>query len=74
MKTFRHLLGHEAGQTMTVNELMKKMKKYPADMPVFAKWEGCEGFIKAEEFSIHNVLKGHPEDICKCLVIDVNEY
>ena len=74
MKTFRHLIGHEAGQTMTVNDLKKKLEEYPDDMPVFAEWEGCWCHVVHDRFTVKQWDIGYPEDFCDCLVIDVNEY
>jgi len=71
-KTFRYELGHEAGKTLTVGGLMEALAQFPSDMPVFAQWEGCHGFIGPENFSIETVTKGLDE--CECLVIDVTQY
>lgn len=74
MKTFRHELGHTAGQTMTVAELRAKLSEYPDDMPVFGEWEGCHGYVTAEGFSVERVDKGHKDDACDCLLIWVERY
>lgn len=74
MKLFRYPLGHEAGQTVTVKELIVKLKEYPEDMPVMAEWEGVVAYIKPENFSFSLVDKGLSEDKCWCLVIDVERY
>lgn len=74
MKTFRYPLGHEAGKTLTVGELMEALTDYPYDMPVMAQWEGVNAFVDNESFSVETVTKGHDEDKCECLVIDVNKY
>jgi hypothetical protein len=73
-KTFRYKLGHEAGKTLTVGGLMEALTQFPYDMPVFAQWESCNGFIDVENFSIEKVTKGHEDDECECLVIDVTRY
>ena len=59
---------------MTVAELKKKLKRYPKDMPVFAVWEGCHAYINPEEFKVEPVSKGNADDVCDCLVINVNEH
>lgn len=74
MKTFRYPLGHEAGKTMTVAELRAVLESYPDDMPVLAEWEGVQAYIKPDAFSVEPVSKGHKDDECRCLVIDVNRY
>lgn len=74
MKTFRYELGHEAGKTMTVAELKKKLDGYPDDMPVFGTWEGVRGYVVPKNFSVEKVSKGHPDDRCDCLLIDVEGY
>ena len=74
MKTFRYPLGHEAGKTMTVADLKNKLAEYPDDMPVFGEWEGVHGYVIPENFSIENTSKGHPDESCDCLIIDVEDY
>jgi hypothetical protein len=74
VKTFRFPLGHIAGQTMTVGELIKKLSEYPEDTPVFAEWEGCRAYVEPEMFEVARVSKGRKEDECACLIIDVNLY
>ena len=74
MKLFRYPLGHEAGQTLTVKELIEKLSEYPMDMPVMAEWEGVVAYIRPENFSNFFVDKGLAEDRCLCLVIDVERY
>jgi len=74
MKTFRYPAGHIAGQTMTVGELKKKLEEYPDEMPVFAEWESCRAYIEPSNFAVNVVSKGHREDECNGLVIDVNFY
>ena len=75
MKTFRYALGHEAGKTMTVNELMEKLAGYPGGMPVLATWEGTRTWFDPESFSIVQGFHcGNEEDACDCLEIDVNDY
>lgn len=75
MKTFRSALGHKVGETMIVSELIEQLKTYPPDMPVFGTWEGVNGFITQDNFSVAEfVHKGHHEDGCRCLLIDVEEY
>jgi hypothetical protein len=74
MKTFRHELGNEAGSTVTVQELIECLQKYPADMPVMAEWEGVKAYINPNGFEIMSICKGYKEDMCECLVIDVDGY
>lgn len=74
MKTFRYRLGHEAGSTMTVAELRAKLAEYPDDMPVFGGWESVEGYITPDGFAVERTHKGHLDDECDCLVIDVEDY
>lgn len=74
MKTFRYPAGHEAGATMTVAELRAALEGFPDDMPVLAEWEGVLAYIQPEAFSVEAVSKGHEDDDCECLVIDVNQY
>ncbi len=74
MKTFRHSRGSVAGKTMTVAELRRKLEEYPDDMPVFGEWEGVRGFITPESFSTNLVSKGHKDDACVSLLIDVEDY
>ena len=73
-KKFRYKLGHEAGTTLTVGGLMEALTQYPYDMPVFVQWEGVNAFVGVENFDIEEVTKGHDDDKCDCLVIDVNHY
>lgn len=72
MKEFRYSTEVLAGNTVTVKELMEALSKYPEDMPVMATWEGVHAFIDPELFSVEVVSKGHKEDDCDCLVINVN--
>ena len=74
MKTFHYAAGHEAGSTMTVAELRQFLADYPDDMPVFASWEGCEGYINGADSAIESVHKGNKDEECLCLVFDVNRY
>lgn len=74
LKTFRNSLEHEAGKTMVVSELIEKLKHYPENMPVFAEWEGVTAYIDPENFEVNAIIKGHIEDDCLGLVIDVNQY
>ena len=74
MKTFRHQLGHEAGNTMTVAELREALSEYPQDMPVFGAWEGVFGYIEKDKFFVQSTHKGDRRDECECLLIDVEEY
>lgn len=74
MKTFHYDGGHEAGTTMTVAELRAKLAEYPDDMPVFAEWETCRGYMTPDDFAVERVHKGNPAEECDCLVIDVNGY
>lgn len=59
--------------TMTVAELRDAIAKYPADMPVWAAWEGVWAYVKEENFVVERVHKeiDPPRD---CLVIDVESY
>ena len=72
MKTFHRESGHQAGETVTVGELLALLARYPSDMPVFAQWEGCDGYIHPDNFEVTEVSKGL--EIERCLVIDVNAY
>jgi len=74
LKTFRYAMGHEAGKTMTVVELRRKLKKYSKDMPVFGTWEGVCGYIEPEKFFVEDISKGYENDKCTCLLIDVERY
>lgn len=75
MKTFSSSAGFKVlGETMTVKELREKLSEYPDDMPVFGEWEGCYGFIIPQNFSTVRTGKGYADDICDCLLIDVNDY
>lgn len=74
MKTYHHALGHEAGSTMTVKELREKLAEYPDDMPVFGTWEGVNGWIRADCFSVEVTHKGDASEACPALLIDVEEY
>lgn len=73
MKTFYYPLGHEAGKTMTVEELILKLAQYPHDMPVFGAWEGVCGYVEPENFSVETMYPTQGEK-CACLLIDVNKY
>ena len=74
MKTFKYELGHIAGSTMTVAELRDGLAAYPDDMPVFATWEGVNGYVDLRNASVQNVHKGTKSEACPCLVIDVEDY
>lgn len=74
MKTFRYTLGHKAGTTVTVGELIDALSDYAHNMPVMAQWEGVDAFVRKENFSVKHVDKGHDDDACDCLIIDVNQY
>jgi len=74
MKTFRYPKGHEAGKTMTVLELKKKLESYPDDMPVLATYEEMHGYVVPDSFSVDKVSKGYVDDECDCLIIDVERY
>lgn len=74
MKTFRYPKGHTAGMTMTVRELKMKLEEYPEYMPVFGTWEGVRGYVEPDNFSVETVSKGHGDDRCDCLLIDVGLY
>lgn len=72
MKTFSYKAGHAARVTMTVTELIEKLKEYPQDMPVFAEWETTINAVKPEAFEIKsNFHFGKAEEACDVLVIDV---
>ena len=74
MKAFRHELGHEVGETLTVAELKDKLDKYPCKMPVMATWEGVLAYVNDENFDTGFVTKGKEEDGEICLIIDVERY
>lgn len=74
MKTFRHEKGNIAGTTMTVGELRKYLEQFPDDLPVMATWESVAAYICPGNFEIDHLSKGHPDDACDCLFIDVNMY
>lgn len=73
MKEFRRQNGRVAGKTMTVAELRAKLESYPADMPVFACWEGVNAYVEPDSFEVEKVSKGDFEG-CDSICIDVNTY
>lgn len=74
MESFRHEIGHEAGKTLTVEEVISILEQHPKDMPVFVHWEGVYAYVEPEGFSMELVHKGMKEDEKTCLVIDAGEY
>lgn len=74
MKKFRYELGHEAGETLTVGELVDKLSEYPSDMPVISTWERVYTFIGNDDFSTEYFHKGEQEDRELCLIIDADQY
>ncbi len=74
MKLFHYPSGREAGETMTVGELRKKLDEYHDDLPVFGAWEGVEGYITEDSFYTERVHKGQRVEECECLMIDVEKY
>lgn len=74
MRQFKNKIGNIAGETCTVAELREILSQYPDDIPVFAQWEGCNGYVTNDSVSITMVHKGDKLDSCECLVIDVNNY
>jgi hypothetical protein len=52
MKTYTAPNGKTIGVTMTVKELREKLAEYPDEMPVFGEWEGVQGYIVPEDFTI----------------------
>lgn len=74
MKEFRYEKGHLAGRTLTVKELIEKLHEYDDDLPVMATWESVNAYIDPDNFELKTVSKGHDEDECVCLVIDVEEH
>lgn len=76
MKTWRYKLGHDAKTTMTVSELIEKLKQYPSDMPVLCQWEGVKGAMYDDsDFTVEKDYHcGEPQDSCDILEIDVNQY
>jgi hypothetical protein len=73
MRTYKWPLGHDAGQTVTVQELIDILKRYPGDMPVFATWEGVLAYVDPVNFTIESVSK-HGERESPHLLIDVEQY
>ena len=59
--------------TMTVNELIEKLKEYPGNMPVFAQWEGVAAYVTGDGFFVEFVEKRHNYCV-QSLVIDVEDY
>lgn len=59
---------------MTVKELREALTLYPDEMPVMAQWESCNAYIERNNLSIERVSKGHEDDACDVLLIDVNHY
>jgi len=51
-------------QTMTVEELIEALQKFPKDMRVLAEWESVHAGIRLNNFAVEN---GE-------LIIDVNDY
>ena len=74
MKTFRYGKGHVAGSTVTIGEFIDILTKFPKEMPLLAEWEGCHAFITSEDLAVEKTGKGHLEDECECLIINVNNY
>ena len=74
MKHFHRNNGTLAGSTMTVSELIDKLKECRQDMPVFGTWEGVYGYLTPERFYQEPIHKGDRTEACECLVIDVEEY
>ena len=59
---------------MTVGELRTALETYPDDMPVMAEWEGCHAYMESSNLYVRFIDKGHTNDRCHTLVIDVNKY
>ena len=75
MKAFRYKLGHVAGETMTVGELMAELAKFPADMPILYEWEGQHVMAKPDRVATEDDIHwGEKEDACTCLVINADNY
>ena len=75
MKTYHYKKGHEAKTTLTVSELIEKLKKYPDDMPVIPTWESIHTSINSEEFEVVSGYHcGKPEEAEDILVIDVDQW
>lgn len=74
MKKFRYGLGHDAGETLTVGELIDKLSSYPKDMPVISTWESIHTFIGNDDFSTKYFHMGKQDDCEMCLIIDVDQY
>ena len=58
--------------TMTVGELIQKLKSYKPETPVFVTWEGVHAYVRAGEFKLTTTYKeGFDGEV---LVIDVEYY
>ena len=55
--------------TMTVQELIAELSKYPPEMPVITVWEGQGSGIRAENFTISDMNASENQ-----LSIDVENY
>ena len=74
MKTFHYPLGHVAGITMTVGELIDKLNSYPKEMPVLAAWEGIETTFKPDHFEVSSYTMWLESEREICLIINVDQY
>jgi hypothetical protein len=74
MKTFRYELGHVYMETMTVGELISKLREFPEDMPVVGTWETVCVPFRPNRFEIEQDFHGgHKDDACGVLMIDVDK-
>lgn len=74
MKTFRYKAGHVNIKTMTVDEVIEKLKEYPGDMPVIPTWEGVYVGLDLNSFEIEeNWDAGNKGDACNVLMVDVDQ-
>jgi hypothetical protein len=76
VKTFRYPLhdNFPIGVTMTVAELREKLAEFPQDMPVIAEWEGTWNYVSSDDFRVAEHRHCRPEDMCECLVINVESH
>ena len=70
MRKFYTPAGTIANSTLTVGELRELLAQLPANMPVFAEWEGVHAYIAGAQDRIIN--KGIV--MVQALILDAGEY
>jgi hypothetical protein len=72
MKNFNHANGHVLCRTLTAQELINELSKYPKTLPVLISYEGVAAHIEVANFDIKAPIGANNTE--KCLAIDANDY